>query len=101
VSVQGIGVYFCIDIDFTSPQPFETCTLRPIQWERGSLSLGVKRSGREADHSRPSSSEVKEEVELYPHSPLTPSWLGAQLKHRDNFTFTFISVDLARVLQPL
>jgi hypothetical protein len=23
--------------------------------------------------------------------PNTPSWRGAQLKHRDNFTFTFIS----------
>jgi hypothetical protein len=25
-------------------------------------------------------------VELYFHSPNTPSWCGAQLKHRDNFT---------------
>jgi hypothetical protein len=29
-------------------------------------------------------------MELYLHSPNTPSWLGAQLKkYRDNFTFTF------------
>jgi hypothetical protein len=28
-------------------------------------------------------------VELYLHSRNTPSWRGAQLKHRDNFTFTF------------
>jgi len=28
-------------------------------------------------------------VELYLHSPNTPSRRGAQLKHRDNFTFTF------------
>jgi len=30
-------------------------------------------------------------VELYLHSPNTPSWSGAQLKrkHKDNFTFTF------------
>jgi hypothetical protein len=28
-------------------------------------------------------------VELYLHSPNTPSWRGTQLKHRDNFTFTF------------
>jgi hypothetical protein len=35
--------------------------------------------GREADHSRPSSAEVKEWVELYLHSPNTPSWPGAQL----------------------
>jgi hypothetical protein len=26
-------------------------------------------------------------VELYLHSPNTPSWSGAQTKHRDNFTF--------------
>jgi len=26
-------------------------------------------------------------VELYLQSPNTPSWCGAQLKHRDNFTF--------------
>jgi hypothetical protein len=28
-------------------------------------------------------------VELYLHSPNTPSWRGAQGEHRDNFTFTF------------
>jgi hypothetical protein len=36
-------------------------------------------SGREADHSPPSSAEVKECVALYLHSPNTPSWRGAQL----------------------
>jgi hypothetical protein len=36
-------------------------------------------SGREADHSLPSSAEVKEWLELYLHSPNTPSWCGAQL----------------------
>jgi hypothetical protein len=36
-------------------------------------------SGREADHSPPSSAEVKEWVELYLHSPNTPSWRGAEL----------------------
>jgi hypothetical protein len=39
--------------------------------------LGVKRPGRESDHSPPSSAEVKEWVELYLHSPNTPSWRGA------------------------
>jgi hypothetical protein len=42
-------------------------------------------SGREADHSLPSNAEVKECVELYLHSPNTPSWRGAQGEHRDNF----------------
>jgi hypothetical protein len=36
-------------------------------------------SGREADHSPPSSAEVKEWVELYLHSLNTPLWSGAQL----------------------
>jgi hypothetical protein len=55
----------------------------------GALSLGVRRPGREADHSPSSSAEVKEWVELYLHPTNTPSWRGAQLKHRDNFTFIF------------
>jgi hypothetical protein len=50
---------------------------------------GVKLSGRVADHSPPSSAEVKECVEPYLHSPSKHSWCGAHLeKHRDNFTFT-------------
>jgi len=35
-------------------------TQPPIQWVPGSLPLGVKRPGRQADHSPPSSAEVKE-----------------------------------------
>jgi hypothetical protein len=35
-------------------------TQPPIQWVSGTLSVGVKRSGREADFSPPSSAEVKE-----------------------------------------
>jgi hypothetical protein len=48
----------------------------PIQWVPGALSVGVKRPGREADHSPPSNAEVKECVELYIHSPNTSSWRG-------------------------
>jgi len=62
-------------------------TQPPMQWELGALFLGVKRQGREADRSPPSSAEVKECVGVYLHSANTPSWHGAQLeKHRDNFT---------------
>jgi hypothetical protein len=67
-------------------------TQPPIQWVRGALSLGVKRLGREADHQPPSRAEVKEWVELYLHSPNTPSWRGARLKHRGNFTFIIIII---------
>jgi hypothetical protein len=52
-------------------------TQPPIQWVRGALSLGVKWTEHAADHSPPSSAEVKESVELYLHSLNTPSWRGA------------------------
>jgi hypothetical protein len=60
-----------------------------IQGVKGARSLGVKRPGCEADHSPPSSAEVKEWMGPYLHSPNTTSWPGAQLKkkHRDNFAF--------------
>jgi hypothetical protein len=61
-------------------------TASSVQWIPGALYLGVKRPGREADHSPPSNTEVKECVELYIHSPNTPSWRGAQLKKRTGTT---------------
>jgi hypothetical protein len=68
-----------------------------IQWVPGALSLGVKRPECEADSLPPYSAEVKEWAELYFHSPNTPSWRGAHLKHRDNFTLP----DVLNTLQPL
>jgi hypothetical protein len=41
-----------------------------FQWVPGALTLGVKRPGREADHSPPFSVEVKECAELYLHSSI-------------------------------
>jgi hypothetical protein len=80
--VKELGIFLFTTASRTALGP----TQPPIQCVPGALSLGVKRSLREADHSPPSSAEVKECVELYLHSPNTPSWRGAQLKHRDNFT---------------
>jgi hypothetical protein len=62
-----------------------------IQWVTGALSLGVKRPGREADHSPPASAEVKNAWSYKIHSPNTPLWRGAQLKHGDKFTFYFFT----------
>jgi hypothetical protein len=53
-------------------------------------------SGREADHSPPSSSEAKEWVELYLHSPNTPSWRGAQLHGTQGQLFKHSSVKTAK-----
>jgi hypothetical protein len=65
-------------------------TQPPIECVPGDLSLVVKRPGREADHSPPSSAEVKEYVELYLHSPIRlPGVVLIRKEHRDNFTLTF------------
>jgi hypothetical protein len=40
-------------------QPALGSTKPPIQWVAEALSLGVKRPGREANHSPPASAEVK------------------------------------------
>jgi hypothetical protein len=66
---------------------------------RGSFP-GVKLPGHEADHSPPSSAEVKVCVELYLHFRNTPSWRCAQLKHRNNFTFTLMTLK-ASILEVL
>jgi len=38
-------------------------------------------------------------VELYLNSPNTSSWRGAQLKHRDNFTYTFTKKNTGILLE--
>jgi len=52
----------------------------------------VKRPGCEAVPSPPSSAEIKEGVELYPHSTNTPSWRGAQLQRQLHLYLTFTSL---------
>jgi hypothetical protein len=89
-SRRGLGIFLFTTASRTALEP----TQPPIQLVPGVLSLGVKRPGREADHSPPSSAEVEELVELYLHSPSTPSWRGAQLKHGDNFTFYLYFIEL-------
>jgi hypothetical protein len=42
----------------------------PFQWVPRALSLGVKRPGRESNHSPPSRAEVEECVDLYLHCPI-------------------------------
>jgi len=56
--------------EFFTPYPDWLWGPSILQWLRGALSLGVKQVGHEVDHSPPSSAEVKECMELYPHSPI-------------------------------
>jgi hypothetical protein len=62
-------------------------TQPPIQCVPEALPLGIKRPGREDDYSPPSSAEIKNAWSYTSNLPITPSWRGAQLKHRDSFTF--------------
>jgi hypothetical protein len=64
-------------------------TQPPIQWVSGVLSLGVKRPGREADHSLPSSAEVRN-AWSYTYTPQYAFMALCLVKHRDNCTFTFL-----------
>jgi hypothetical protein len=59
----------------------------PIRWVPGAISVGVKRSGREADHSRPSSAEVQN---AWSHTS-TPQYVfmvWCLVKQRDTFTLS-------------
>jgi hypothetical protein len=51
----GLGIFLFTTASRTALGP----THPPIQWVPRALSLGVKRPGSEADHSPPSSAEVK------------------------------------------
>jgi hypothetical protein len=75
-SRRGLGIFLFTTASRTALGP----THPRIQWVSGVLSLGVKRPGREADHSPTSSAEVKECVELYLCSLNTLSWCGAQVQ---------------------
>jgi hypothetical protein len=54
-SRRELGIFFT-----TASRTALGPTQSPIQWVPGTLPLGVKRPGREADHSPPSSAEVRE-----------------------------------------
>jgi hypothetical protein len=81
---RALGVFLFTTASRTVLGP----TQPPIQWVPGTLSLGVKRPGREADHSSPSSAEVRMRGAISPLSQyVSMAWCLA--KHRDNFTLTF------------
>jgi hypothetical protein len=69
-SRRGLGIILFTTASRTALEHTKT----PIQWVPGTLSMGVKRPGREDDHSPPSSGQVKEWVELYFHSLSMSSW---------------------------
>jgi hypothetical protein len=84
-SQQGLGIFLFTTASIMALGP----TQPPIQWVPGALSLGLKWLGNEADHSPPSSAKVKN-VWSYISTPQYFFMVWCLVKHRDNFTFTFI-----------
>jgi hypothetical protein len=54
-SREGLGIFLFTTVSRLALGPIQS----PIQWVAGALSLGIKRSGCEADHLPPYSAEVK------------------------------------------
>jgi hypothetical protein len=81
-SRQGLGIYLFTTASRTALGP----TQPPIQWVPGAFSLDIKRPGREADHSPPSSAKVKKVWSYTSTLPISLHDVGL-VKHRDNFTF--------------
>jgi hypothetical protein len=68
----------------------------PVQWIPGALSLGVKRPGREADHSPPYSSDVKNAWSIHP-LPQYASMLWCSVKNKaQGQLYIYLRVVLSR-----
>jgi hypothetical protein len=65
-SWQGLEIFLFTTMSRMALGP----TQSPIQWVLGALSMEVKWQVHEADHSPPSSVDIKECMELYLHSPI-------------------------------
>jgi hypothetical protein len=81
-SRRGLGIFLFTTVTRTALGP----TQPPIQWVPEALSLGVKRPGREADHSPPYSAEVKN-AWSYTSTPQYVFIAWCLVQHRDSFTF--------------
>jgi hypothetical protein len=56
---QSAGTTLLFTFTFTASSPALEPTRPPMQWVPGDITLGIRRPGREANHSPPSSPEVK------------------------------------------
>jgi len=73
----------------TLPRPAQGPTEPPIERVSGALPMGMKRPGREADHSPPSSAKSRIRGAL-PALSHTSSCHGAQLKHGETLLFIYV-----------
>jgi hypothetical protein len=78
-SRRGLGIFLLTNASRPALGPTEP----PIQWVSGGSFPRVKRQGREAETQRMRGG--------IPSLPNTPSWRGAQLKHKENFNLLPLS----------
>jgi hypothetical protein len=84
-SQRGLGIFLFNAASRTALGPTQPPILRPPE----ALSLEVRRTEREADHSPPSSAEVKNAwCYTSTHQYVFMAW--CLVKHMDYFTFTFM-----------
>jgi hypothetical protein len=86
-SRRGLGIFLFTTASRTALGPIQP----PIQWIPGALSLGIKWPWREADHSPPSSAEVKNAWSCT-SNPQYVFMAWCLVKHRDNFTCITICI---------
>jgi hypothetical protein len=87
---QGQGIFlFATTVSRPILEP-----IQPIKWELGALSPRVKRPAREADHSPPSSAEVKNAWSYTSTPYVFMAWFVVKYSmtswDRDNFAFTLL-----------
>jgi hypothetical protein len=88
VSVRAMINFFLLVI---MSRPAMGSTQSPTQWVPGALSWGVKRPGRAAHYSLPSSTEVRMRGAMPSFLQCLHGFLlSLKKKHRDNFTFTSV-----------
>jgi hypothetical protein len=88
-----LGIFLFTTVSRTALGP----TLPPIQWVPCALSLGVKRPGRESDHSPHLVPRSKSEWS-YTSTTQYAFMALCLVKHKDDFIFTFYILFIARYL---
>jgi hypothetical protein len=86
VSRQGLGIFLFT----TESRPALGPIQPPIQWVPGTLSLGLKRPGCEADHLSPSIAEVKN-ARKYTSTPPYVFMAWCLIKHSGKVILTLLS----------
>jgi hypothetical protein len=84
VSIPDRGKVFLF---FTASRPNLGPTQHHVQLVSEALPPGVKRQRREADHSPPTSAEVKNAGAIPPLPRMSSMHSASLIKHRDIFTF--------------